>query len=202
MRFGISVVAAAVVFAGCNAPSTSVASGADTVARSAQNDAGSDRDATDRARSLGGTGSKGSSLNSDVEARQYRSAKLGRPVKTEFPYPTDLDIRATLDRVCTEVGDKVTLTVETPPKAAVAYQAVYSDNRGGADKPLGGGYGGNDKGYADDNGVFTDSWIIGPEAPAGIARVDVIVGFEDKWGYDDPELIVASPNGNGGPREC
>lgn len=204
MKVVVCVLAAALALAGCNAPSTPVAEGTNAAASSAQDSSNSTKDqSTDLATKGTGSTNVSSNQNGMSLRRRYPSAKkFDRPVKSEFPFETELDVRATVDRVCAEVGDKVTLTVQAPPEAAIAYQVVYSNNRGGADKPLGGGYGGNDKGYADNNGVFTDSWIIGPEAPSGIVRVDVVVGFEDKWGYDDPKLLVASSNGDGGPRSC
>jgi hypothetical protein len=77
----------------------------------------------------------------------------------------------------------MTLVVNTNPKAAVGYQAIYSDNHGGGPPPYGSGYGGNDKGLADDSGRMRSTWVISPSAPTGIARVDVVVGWQGKWGY-------------------
>jgi hypothetical protein len=95
------------------------------------------------------------------------------------------------------LGLMITLTVHTEPEAAVAYQAVYADNKGGGGKPLGGGYGGNAGGHANRAGDWSASWVVSMDAPIGRARVDVIIGWEQKWGYDGPEFIVAES-----PQDC
>lgn len=125
------------------------------------------------------------------------SKKDNGPVPVNFPWKNEVPLKATLSARCVDGGESMTLTVETKPEAAIVYQAVYSDNLGGAPKPLGGGYGGNDKGYADANGEWSSTWVVSPTAPAGKARVDVVVGWDQKWGYDGPEFAVASKGGCG-----
>jgi hypothetical protein len=114
----------------------------------------------------------------------------------DLPWKSEVPVKATLSSRCVIGGEPLTLTVKTKPDAAIIYQAVYSDNLGGAPKPLGGGYGGNDKGYAGADGSWTSSWVVSPTAPEGPARVDVIIGWDQKWGYDGPEFAVADESGS------
>ena len=90
----------------------------------------------------------------------------------------------------------MSITVHTRPKAGVAYIASYSDSGTGAAKPAGSGYGGNAGGFSDLAGNYTSAWVVSTNAPAGIARVDVVVGWSDKWGYDGPTFSVAGPSGS------
>lgn len=87
------------------------------------------------------------------------------------------------------------IVVRTQPKYAVAYNAEYAGTKGGAPPPYGSGYGGNDKGYPNPDGVYRSSWVVSPQAPAGPARVDVIVADGEAWGYDNPDFAVAGPSG-------
>jgi hypothetical protein len=113
----------------------------------------------------------------------------------DFPYETPVKVSSSVAPQCVARGDTIELSVKTPPKAALAYQAVYSDGQSGAGAPFGAGYGGNDKGYADDSGNYSSSWTIGPTAPYGRARVDVYVGFEGEWGIAHSRFAVADENG-------
>jgi hypothetical protein len=117
-----------------------------------------------------------------------------------FVYPwtpsPDVPVDAKVSPTCVRRGGLVTLTVHTKPKAGVAYIAVYSDNGNGAPKPTGNGYGGNDSGYSSPTGDFTSAFNVSFEAPSGPARVDVIVGVNNVWGYDAAPFAVAGPNGS------
>ena len=93
-------------------------------------------------------------------------------------------------------GSTATLLVHTEPAAAIGYQAVYSDNGAGSAPPFGRGYGGNDKGFAAPDGTFSSSWVVSLEAPAGPARVDVIVGWKGKSGYAGVPFAVADSSGH------
>jgi len=104
-------------------------------------------------------------------------------------------VDAHLNPTCFRPGSLVTLKVHTRPKAGIAYIANYSDNGNGAPKPTGSGYGGNDKGFSNDNGDFTSAFYVSHDAPAGPGRVDVIVGWDNQWGYDGPTFTVAGPDG-------
>ena len=142
-----------------------------------------------------------------VDARDESSAvhdsagDVKGPIPPKLPWKPEVPVKATVSPRCVHPGDTVTLTVTTKPEAAVAYQAVYSDNKGGAEPPTGGGYGGNDKGNTESAGEYTSSWVVAPHAPAGPARVDVIIAWaakkEAKWGYDGPKFEVAdAPDGS------
>lgn len=67
----------------------------------------------------------------------------------------------------------MTLTVEVEPGAVVVFQAIYSNNRSGADPPYGEGYGGNAGGRVDESGRYIATWLVRPHAPVGPGRVDV-----------------------------
>ena len=121
-------------------------------------------------------------------------AKGPRPA--DIPFDLPVPIASELSPVCADRGDEIQLDVTTKPGGAIAYQAVYSDNGGGAAVPLGEGYGGNDKGNADEDGNWSSSWIVGLNAPSGPARVDIVVGYEGEFGYDGPEFAVANKDGD------
>jgi len=105
-------------------------------------------------------------------------------------------IHATLSNPCVRPGQVETLTVVTQPRGGVVYQAVYANGAGGAASPWGLGYGGNDKGYADKKGNFRSSWTVAANAPAGKGYVDVVVGYNSKWGRSTPAFAVANPDGS------
>jgi hypothetical protein len=67
--------------------------------------------------------------------------------------------------------------------------------RGGT-ASFGAGYGGNDKGFASDQGTYSASWVVSPTAPTGRGRVDVVVGYRGEFGYDGPHFAVADDHGN------
>lgn len=120
------------------------------------------------------------------------------PSTVALPWTPDpnVPVDAQVSPLCVTRGTLVRLTVQTRPKAGIAWQAVYSDGAGGAPKPYGGGYGGNDKGFSDGQGRYTSSWVVSPTAPSGPGRVDVIVGWNETWGYDGPTFAVAGSDGN------
>jgi hypothetical protein len=105
-------------------------------------------------------------------------------------------VESSVSPACVDRGGSVTLTVNTEPKAAIGFQAVYSDGRGGGGAPFGAGYGGNDKGIASGRGTFNATWVVSPEAPVGAGRVDVVVGYRGEFGYDGPHFAVADAKGN------
>ncbi|HEY7873805.1 MAG TPA: hypothetical protein VIG64_01655 [Actinomycetota bacterium] len=105
-------------------------------------------------------------------------------------------IRAAVTPACVERGRTATIEVKTKPKGALGWQAVYSDGLGGSDPPFGGGYGGNDKGFASEQGTYSATWVVSPTAPAGRGRVDVVVGYRGEFGYDGPHFAVADDEGN------
>lgn len=137
---------------------------------------------------------RASSSPDHVSSNRSDAAQATELQPLEFPHETTVRVRAAVSPKCAARGDVVAIRVEAPPGAAIAYQAVYSDNQGGADG-LGAGYGGNDHGEADVRGTFKSSWVVKPHAPSGRGRVDVVVGFEGEWGYADPHFAVADSDG-------
>lgn len=109
----------------------------------------------------------------------------------EFPYEIEVPALAWTTPTCVARGGSVTLEVRTKPGAAIGYQAVYQGNQSGADAPFGKGYGGNDKGEAAASGEWQNTWVVALNAPLGKARVDVVIGWEGKWGYEKPFFTVA-----------
>jgi hypothetical protein len=142
--------------------------------------------------------------NSPVPAPPRSSAKPspGRsptanpsPSPPDFPWDSTLPVEATLSPVCVSPGGTMSIVVQTRPGFAVAYNAEYAGTHGGAPPPYGSGYGGNDKGYANPDGVYRSTWVVSPQATVGPARVDVIVANGEAWGYDNPDFAVAGPSG-------
>lgn len=118
------------------------------------------------------------------------------PPPIKFPYKNEVPIDSVVEPSCVARGQKITLKVQTKPKAGIAYQAMYADGNAGTAPPFGKGYGGNDKGYSSDGGAFESSWVLSADAPPGPARVDVFVGYSGKWGYDHPHFAVSDSDGN------
>lgn len=132
---------------------------------------------------------------SKAKPRPGKSKDL-RPVPMEMPYETPVEVAAEVSPACVPPGSTVTVTVTTQPGAPLAYQAIYAGNQSGAEPPFGKGYGGNAKGFASDDGIYTDKWIVRLDAPRGPARLDVVVGWEGEFGYDAPRFAVADKDGN------
>lgn len=72
---------------------------------------------------------------------------------------------------CVRAGGSQTITIAGAREDAVAYHATYADGKTFKDQ---GWYGGNNGGYADDSGVWEDTWVVGPGAPPGEVAVDVV----------------------------
>jgi hypothetical protein len=145
--------------------------------------------------SLPTVGSSASSSPGANPSPKGSGAPNASPSPPEFDWESTLPVEASVTPVCVRPGGTVNLFVQTRPKYAVAYHAVYAGTKGGAPPPYGHGYGGNDKGYANPDGVYRSSWVVSPQAPVGPARVDVIVADGESWGYDNPDFAVAGPNG-------
>lgn len=125
--------------------------------------------------SAGSTGSTGKSTPSTA-ASSGSGAKTSQsggndddPEAGLFPLPATVQLRET----CVPPGGKQTITIRTEPKSAAGYDSVYSDGKSGI---MEGFYGGNNGGYADDKGVYTDTWVVGANAPAGKVTVRVMAG--------------------------
>jgi hypothetical protein len=104
----------------------------------------------------------------------------------------DVPVEATITPSCVVRGGTAEITIQTGPKNAVAYHAVYAGTKGGAPPPFGYGYGGDDRGHADGEGMYTSTWVVRIDAPVGPARADVIAADGESFGYDDPPFYVAA----------
>ncbi|MGH2726505.1 MAG: hypothetical protein ACRDKS_05965 [Actinomycetota bacterium] len=104
----------------------------------------------------------------------------------------DVPVEATISPSCVVRGGTAKITITTEPRNAVAFHAVYAGTKGGAPPPFGYGYGGDDRGHANDKGIWTGTWIVRVDAPVGPARADVIAADGESFGYDDPPFYVAA----------
>lgn len=104
----------------------------------------------------------------------------------------DVPVEATITPSCVVRGGTAEITIQTEPKNAVAYHAVYAGTKGGAPPPFGYGYGGDNRGHADGEGMYTSTWVVRIDAPVGPARADVIAADGESFGYDDPPFYVAA----------
>jgi hypothetical protein len=104
----------------------------------------------------------------------------------------DVPVQATITPSCVVRGGTAEITIQTGPKNAVAYHAVYAGTKGGAPPPFGYGYGGDNRGHADGEGMYTSTWVVRIDAPVGPARADVIAADGESFGYDDPPFYVAA----------
>lgn len=128
----------------------------------------------------------------------------GSPMKGPPPLATPLPpgkknvvpVAARLEPPCVRRGDSAEIFVQTRPQAAVQWQAVYSNGKGGAIPPFGAGYGGNEAGMADAQGNYRFSWTVKPTVPVGPGRIDVIVGHNQQWGYAAIPFAVADASGS------
>jgi len=161
----------------------------------------SGRGATPAASASRGSGIRGqdppTSSPSAGSAGQHTGtpSTAGSPSPTPISSSTSIPVTASVTPACAAVGNVVTVQVRTLPKAAVAYVAEYSDGKSGAAYPWGAGYGGNAGGRAGTDGVYTSSWTLAPNAPAGQAKVDVIV--DGSQGQGDATAIFAVADHSG-----
>ena len=87
-----------------------------------------------------------------------------------------------------------TLTVASRSPAAVVYQSTYSDGKTAQQRPA---YGGTNSGLTDEGGEWTDTWAVGPTAPAGDVLVYVHVATtDDDHNFSLP--FVVGPTTDGG----
>jgi len=114
------------------------------------------------------------------------------PTTNGFAWARDVRTDAVVSPSCVRPGGRLTLPVRSERAAGVVFQAIYADGAGGAASPWGGGYGGNDKGQTDRDGRFTATWVVASNAPPGRGHVDVVVGWDGKYGYDDPTFEVGT----------
>lgn len=114
----------------------------------------------------------------------------------------ELPFEVALSATCLRHGDEVTIEIRTDPVVGVAYHAVYAGEEGGAPPPYGGGHGGNGGDMTDEQGRYSDSWVVGPNAPEGSGRIDIVVGARDQhWQFEEPIEVANRLTGtceNGG----
>ena len=100
------------------------------------------------------------------------SGGVATPTGTASPIP----ISGTITPQCVRPGGSATIVVQTQSHSAVAYDTYYSNGKTGGSPPFGDGYGGNAAGESNDQGRYTSTWVISPQAPAGAAYARVVVG--------------------------
>lgn len=115
------------------------------------------------------------------------------------PYKSEVPVTADLTPTCTVPGGQFTIEIHTQPELLVTYHAIYEGEEGGAHEPFGEGHGGNNAGYADANGDYTDSWVVSADAPVGEGRVEVFAADGDKIGYIPVVFEIADPLAGGCP---
>jgi hypothetical protein len=128
---------------------------------------------------------------------ETRSA--GAPAVAASPSTTTLDIgnglkiKATLASACVKPGGEQSITIDIGRAGGVAYNSFYSDGKSGGMENF---YGGNNGSSVDDKGTWQDTWVVGPTAPAGPVRVDV-VAIDKTYlrGHEVLEFEVAKPSG-------
>lgn len=115
------------------------------------------------------------------------------PSTTALDVGSGLPIRASVARSCVKPGGTQSITIDIGHKGGVAYNSFYSDGKSGGMENF---YGGNNGAETDDHGVWKDTWVVGPTAPAGTVRVDV-VAIDKSYlrGHQVVEFDVAGPSG-------
>ena len=118
--------------------------------------------------------SKATSGSTTTTAKPGGSAAAnedGSTAEEEDPYKKTLAITAELAETCVRPGGSQTITIRTLPYAGVGYDTEYSDYLTGM---MEGHYGGNAGGFTDDDGTWTGTWVVAPNAPAGKTTVKVL----------------------------
>lgn len=130
---------------------------------------------------------------SEANASAVDDPSVAPPASESFdPDPDAYEVTATVTPSCVKRGQTARIVVTTVPNAGVAYHAVYANEEGGAPPPYGKGHGGNDGGQTNIDGHWEDTWTIGPSAPSGPGRVDVVVGKTDGFGQTSAPFAVAN----------
>jgi len=134
----------------------------------------------------------GSSATADSIATGSGSGGNQPSARPSSPFPTAFDVSARFGSDCVRPGERQTITITTLPTIGVVYHAQYSDGKNALDP---GYYGGNNGGVTDDEGRWTDSWVVGAGAPPGRVRVDVAAQGNDGRGYTLVFFNVADATG-------
>jgi hypothetical protein len=127
------------------------------------------------------------------ETRSAGAAATASTSTTAFDVGNGLKIKATLASPCVKPGAKQTITIDIGRAGGVAYNSFYSDGKSGGMENF---YGGNNGSAVDEKGTWTDTWVVGPTAPAGPVRVDVVaIDKANLRGHEVIEFEVAQPSG-------
>lgn len=119
---------------------------------------------TAKAGSSGGSGSSKS------------SGDKGSTPTTRDPASRTMPMTLDLQEPCVRPGGSQVVVVQALPNAGIAFDTEYSDGKTGM---MEGHYGGNNAGYADDEGRFASTFAVAPNAPAGNATVLVLGSHQD-----------------------
>lgn len=126
----------------------------------------------------GGAGAQtgGGGSNAGGQAPPQGSGSDGKPGSPSGGTPgassgeqKPLPVKVALASQCLKPGESQTITFATVPRSAVGYNAKYSDGKTGMDKAE--HYGGNNGAVVPEDGVWRDTWVIAPNAPAGTVEV-------------------------------
>lgn len=112
------------------------------------------------------------------------SVSTSTPTLPSDPSKPTLALAAELAESCVRPGGSQAITIRTEPDSGVGYDAVYADGKSGLTE---GHYGGNKAGQVDDEGTWSDTWVVAPNAPAGRVEVRVLGA---KLGYNAGQTTV------------
>jgi hypothetical protein len=135
------------------------------------------------------------SSTSTVAASHAKAAAVPPPPDQRVNISTGLPVKASLASSCVKPGGKQTINVDIGQEGGVAYNSYYSDGKTGG---MDGYYGGNNGAQVDKSGKYTDTWVVAPNAPAGLVLVDVVaIARTEKFERGQAHLTftVAKPNG-------
>ena len=195
MRRLIGFALVVVVAAGCGGQATKLAgaaSGGSSGSHSSKG-AASRPDVNTHASTTTQASRSGSASNVGSSATTSGRATTALPATKPTQGPL-FPLSATVSPACVRPGGVATLVVHAPPRASVAFQAVYAGNKGGATPPFGYGYGGNADGYIGPDGTWTSSWTLRPDTPAGPAYIELAVAHTNRVEQNNnTKFRVANP---------
>lgn len=153
----------------------------DSAAGAAETSAGSDPEPSN--------GEEPQGEASQVEGRDGDGQAVDAEDDEKPPLPTTV----TLAKDCVRPGGTQNITISTgKERSAVVYNTIYADGNSGIHEDH---YGGNNGGYTDEDGSWSDTWVIDPAAPAGEAKVRVRSVHDGHFGSETVYFQVASTLG-------
>jgi hypothetical protein len=143
------------------------------------------------------SGDRGGTTTTTTATGQSEAAADGTAPDPKAAQPKTetrkIEVLAELKESCLKPGGSQTLTVRTLPSAGVAFDTEYSDYLTGMEA---GHYGGNSAGYVGEDGTWTSTWVVAPNAPAGKATVLVLAAHShDGMGETKAVFTVADALG-------